>query len=137
MLSEVFFWSKIDELDEDATFLQLDCATCQTTAGVTINSLREKCGESIISRNEPDSCAPRSCDLMSWDNFFWRYVKYKVYSNNPARFQDLEHKIRESKAAIPAETLHGVTENWSYGMNRCKKCRGSYLNDVLFESKIE
>ena len=63
-----FLFPEIDDIDTDDIWFQQDGATCHT-ANETINLLKEKFGESIISRNGPVNWPPRSCDLTPL-NFF-------------------------------------------------------------------
>ena len=64
-----FLFPEIDDTDVDDIWFQQDGATCHT-ANETINLLKEKFGESIISRNGPVNWPPRSCDLTPLDFFY-------------------------------------------------------------------
>ena len=64
-----FLFLKINDTDTDDICFQQDGATCHTT-NETINLLKEKFGESIISRNGPVNWPPRSCDLTPLDFFY-------------------------------------------------------------------
>ena len=67
MINQVLFL-KINGIDADDIWFQQDGATCHTT-NETINVLKEKFVESIISRNGPVDWPPRSCDLTPLDFF--------------------------------------------------------------------
>ena len=64
-----FLFLKINDIDADDIWFQQDGATCHT-ANETINLLKEKFGESIISRNGPVNWPPRPCDLTQLDCFY-------------------------------------------------------------------
>ena len=128
-----FFFPEFDDIDGDDLYFQQDGATCHTS-GETMDLLRGKFGEAIISRNGPFNWPPRSCDLTPLDYFLWGYVKSKVYANNPSTIQELETNIRATIAAIPLEMLHRVIENWTERIEACKKSRGGHLADILFKS---
>ena len=53
-----FLFLKINDIDADNIWFQQDGAACHT-ANETINSLKEKFGESIISRNGLVNCATK------------------------------------------------------------------------------
>lgn len=57
-----FLWAKLDEIDLDDIWFQQNGATC-LTASVTINSLQQKFGKSIISKNATVNWSSRSYDL--------------------------------------------------------------------------
>ena len=57
-----FFFVKMNDIDADDICFEQDGATCHT-ANQTINLLKEKFDESIISRNGPVNWPPRSCHL--------------------------------------------------------------------------
>ena len=82
-----FLFLKINDIDADDICFQQDDATCHT-ANETINLLKEKFGESIISRNGPVNWAPRSCDLTPLDIFLWGYVKSLCYVNKLQTLMD-------------------------------------------------
>ena len=59
-----------------------DGATCHTTT-TTLNLLRTKLPDRIISHNSAVNWPPRSCDLPPLDYLFWGYIKDQVYAVNP------------------------------------------------------
>jgi len=61
-----FLWPKLEEVDLYNIWFQQDGATCHT-ARATTELLREKFGDSIISRNCDIEWPPRSCDLTPLD----------------------------------------------------------------------
>ena len=78
MINE-FLWLELEDMDVDDVSLQQDGAKCHTR-GKTIDILREKFSDQLISRNGDYNWPPRSCDLTPLDFFLWGYVKDKVYA---------------------------------------------------------
>ena len=66
---EDYLCPELDELDINDTWFQQDGDTSHT-ARVTIDLLKGKSGERVISRNGPVEWPPRSCDLTPLDFFF-------------------------------------------------------------------
>ncbi|GFS66172.1 putative DD41D transposase [Trichonephila inaurata madagascariensis] len=64
-----YFWPELEYMDLDSMWFQQDDATSHT-AHVTIDLLKNKFDERVISRNGPVDWPPRSCDLMPLDFFF-------------------------------------------------------------------
>ena len=60
-LLEDYFWLELDGLDISDMWFQQDGAT-SNTAGQTIDLLKGKFGNRLISRNGPVEWPPRSCD---------------------------------------------------------------------------
>ena len=56
----------------------------------TIDLLKGKFGERVISRNGPVEWPPCSCDLMPLDFFLWGHIKSLVYANKPTTLDDLK-----------------------------------------------
>ena len=73
----------------DIWFQQADAIS--HTSHQSMNLLREHCGEQLITRFGPLDWPPRSCDITPLDFLLWRYVKPKVYANNPASIQASEN----------------------------------------------
>ena len=65
---EDYLWPELDELDINDMWFQQDGATSHTSR-VTIDLLKGKFGERVISRNGPVEWPPRSCDLTPMDFF--------------------------------------------------------------------
>ena len=109
-------------------WFQQNGATCHT-AGETINLLKENFHEQIISRNGPVNWAPRSCDLMPLDYFFWGYVKSLVYVDKPESIDALEANITRVINGIPVDML----ENWTHRMDHVRANCGQHLNEIIFK----
>ncbi|GFY77081.1 putative DD41D transposase [Trichonephila inaurata madagascariensis] len=65
-----YFWPELEYMDLDSLWFQQDGATSHT-AYVTIDLLKNKFDESVISRNGPVDWSPCSCDLTPLDFFFF------------------------------------------------------------------
>ena len=68
VMLEDYLWPELYELDNNDMWFQQDGAT-SNTARVTIDLLKGKFGERVISRNGPVEWPPRSCDLTPLDFF--------------------------------------------------------------------
>ena len=128
-----YFWPQLDDMDLDNMWFQQDGATCHT-AHVTIDLLKSKFDERVISRNGPVDWPPRSCDLTPLDFFLWGYIKSLVYANKPSTIEELRANIHREIAAVPAEMCGRVIENWVQRIDRCKRARGGHMNEVEFHS---
>ncbi|GFU44692.1 putative transposable element [Trichonephila clavipes] len=85
-------------------WFQQDGATCHT-ARATIDLLKDKFGDRLISRFGPVNWPPRSCDLTPLDYFLWGYVKSLVYADKPQTLDHLEDNIRRVIADIRPQML--------------------------------
>ena len=94
---EDYLWSELDELDINDMCFRQDDPTSHT-ARVTIDSLKGKFGEPVISRNGPVEWPPRSCDLTPLDFFLWGHIKSLVYANKPATLDDIKYNIQREIA---------------------------------------
>ncbi|GFW50438.1 putative DD41D transposase [Trichonephila clavipes] len=77
-----FFIPEWNNHDVQELWFQQDGATCHT-ARATIDLLKDKLGDRLISRFGPVNWPPRSCDLTPLDYFLWGYVKSLVYADKP------------------------------------------------------
>ena len=78
----------------------------------TIDLLKSKFGERVISRNGPVEWPPRSSDLTPLDLFLWGHIKSLVYANKPPTLDDLKDNIQREIANVPVEMCARVVENW-------------------------
>ena len=130
---EDYLWPELDELDINDMWFQQDGAT-NHTARVTIDLLKGKFGERVISRNGPVEWPPRSCDPTPLDFFLWGHMKSLVYANKPATLDDLKDNIQREIANVPLEMCARVVENWVQRINRCKRACGGHMTDIEFHS---
>ena len=117
---EDYLWPELDELNINDMWFQQDGASSHT-ARVTINSLKGKFGERVISRNGPVEWPPRSCDLMPLDFFLWGHIESLVYANKLATLHDLNDNIQGEIANVPVEMCARVVGNWVQRIDRCKR----------------
>lgn len=127
-----YFWHQIDDLELKDMWFQQDGATCHTSS-VTIDLLREKFDDRVISRNAGVRWPPRSCDITPLDFFLWGYVKSIVYCNKPTTINDLKDNIRRAITDITADLCEKVAQNWSSRVFFLKKSRGGHLKDIIFK----
>jgi hypothetical protein len=97
----------------DAGFQQ-DGATCHT-AGKTMELLRERFGEKLISNG---LCPPRSAELPTPDFFLRGHLKGHAFNSNPHTTEDMKTNISEATASInqrnPSSSgiEYGETREW-------------------------
>ncbi|GFW82214.1 DUF4817 domain-containing protein [Trichonephila clavipes] len=83
-----FFIPELNNRDVQELWFQQDGATCHT-ARATIDLLKHKFGDRLISRFGPVNWPPRSCDLTPLDYFLWGYVKSLVYADKPQTLETI------------------------------------------------
>ncbi|GFY43575.1 putative DD41D transposase [Trichonephila inaurata madagascariensis] len=105
-----YFWPELEYMDLDSMWFQQDGTTSHTAHG-TIDLLKNKFDERVISRNGPVDWPPRSCDLTPLDFFLWDYVKSLVYVNKPTTLKELKANIEREIAVVSAEMCGRVMEN--------------------------
>ena len=127
---EDFFWPELDGLDISDMWFQQDGATSHS-AGQTIDLLKGKFGNRLISRNGPVEWPPRSCDSLAF--FLIVLPKSKVHANNPT-LEELKNNIEREIANISADMCERVIENWIQRIDRCRRARGDHMNDVEFHT---
>ena len=86
---------------------------CWKIICVTIDFLKGKFDERVISRNGPVEWPPRSCDLTPLDFFVWGHIKSLVYADKSATLDDLKDNIQREIANVPVEMCSRVMENCS------------------------
>ncbi|GFY78708.1 putative DD41D transposase [Trichonephila inaurata madagascariensis] len=128
-----YFWPELEYLGLDSMWFQQDGATSHT-AHVTIDLLKNKFDERVISRNGPVDWPSRSCDLTPLDFFLWGYVKSFGYANKPTTLEELKANIEREIAAVSAEMCGRVMENWVQRIDRCKRARGGHMSEVEFHA---
>ena len=100
---EDYLWLELDELDINDMWFQQDGATSRK-ARVTIDLLKGKFGERVISRNGLRG-----------------HIKSLVYTNKPAILDDFKDNIKREIANVPVEMFARVVENWVQRIDRCKR----------------
>ena len=133
MLLEDYLWPELDEHDIEDMWFQQNGATSHT-ARVTIDVLKSKFGERVISRNNPVEWPPRSCDLTPLNFFLWGYIKSLVYATKSATSDDLKDNIQREIANVPVEMCVRVVENWVQRIDRCKRALSGLMAEIEFHS---
>lgn len=128
---ENFFWPILDDMDTDDIWFQQDGARAHT-AEETIDLVKAKFPERVISIKGDTDWPPRSCDLTPLDFFLWGYVKGKVYANNPTTISELKDQIRRVIGEIQPHLCQNVIRNFGQRIVHCKKSRGGHLSDIIF-----
>lgn len=126
-----FLWPLLDDLDLEQLWFQQDGATCHTSRE-TIDLLRTKFRNRIISRFGDIHWPARSCDLSPLDYFLWGNVKDRCYSNDPRTINALKENIRQAIREIEPQTIDNVLQNWVKRMDYCQASRGGHLNEIVF-----
>ena len=128
-----FLWQELEDIDLDELWFQQDGATCHTAAR-SINLLRTRFNNRVISRFGDVHWPARSCDLTPLDFFLWGTLKSKVYADNLQTIDHLKQNIRTEIAQIDQETVNKVLENWCSRMAYCRASRGQHFNEIIFHS---
>ena len=127
-----FLFENMDDIDPDEMWFQQDGATCHT-AIATIDLLKSKFGDKLISRNGPVNWPARSCDLPPLDYFLWSYVKPLVYADKPATIDALEANIVRVLRDIRPAVLEKVAKNWTSRMRSVKNSRSGHMPEIIFK----
>lgn len=126
-----FLWNELDGIDIQRMWFQQDGATPHT-ANETLDLLRERFQNRIISRRGDVNWPPRSCDLTPLDFFLWGFLKEKVYVNNPETIQQLRDNIITAIVEISPQLCEKVIDNFAKRMTCCQRSRGGHLPDIIF-----
>lgn len=105
-----YFWQQLRRNRLRNMWFQQDGATSHT-ATQTINLLKEKFADKVLSRNGPVNWPPRSCDLTPLDFFLWGHVKSLVYADKPQTLDDLRANIERVIAEIDGDLCERVMQN--------------------------
>uniref|UniRef100_A0A0K2T983 Putative LOC100569746 [Acyrthosiphon pisum] n=1 Tax=Lepeophtheirus salmonis TaxID=72036 RepID=A0A0K2T983_LEPSM len=116
-------------MDLDDMWFQHDGATSHT-ANVTIDLLKSKFGERLISKTGQVNWLPCLCDLTPLYYFLLGHVKALVYPNNQSTLEELRTNIHREIAAVSANLCGKVVENWIQRLDFVKCVRSSYSNDI-------
>ncbi|GFU48387.1 putative transposable element [Trichonephila clavipes] len=127
-----FFIPELNNHDVQELWFQQDGATCHT-ARATIDLLKDKFGDRLISRFGPVNWPPRSCDFTPLDYFLWGYVKSLVYADKPQTLHHLKDNIRRVIADIRPQMLEKVIENWTSRLDYIRVSRGSPMPEIIFK----
>ncbi|GFV60505.1 transposable element Tc3 transposase [Trichonephila clavipes] len=127
-----FFIPELNNHDVQELGFQQEGATCHT-ARATIDLLKYRFGDRLISRFGPVNRSPRSCDLTPLDYFLWGYVKSSVYADKPQALDHLEDNIRLVIAYIRPQMLEKVIENWTSRLDYIRASLGGHMPEIIFK----
>jgi len=127
-----FLFKNMEHINPDEIWFQQDGATCHT-ATVTIELLKSKFGDKLISKNGPVNWPARSCDLTFLDYFLWGYVKSQIYADKPATINALESNISRVILDIQPAILENVTMDFVGRMHHLKNSRGGHIPEIIFK----
>ena len=112
-------------------WFQQDGATCHTSHQ-TINLLKAKFGNRIISRNGPINWPARSCDLTACDFFLWVFLKDWVYANAAKTTEALKGNILDNIRLITPEMCQNVIKNYNHRLIVCRAGMGAHMPEIIF-----
>ena len=127
------FWTSLGRrrgIYRDDQWFQQDGATPHTS-NHTLDWLRERFQERLISRKCDVEWAPHSPDLNPPDFYLWGYLKDNVYQNNPQTIGELKAAIAAKIREIPREECVRVIDNFVQQMQVCLQRRGGHLEHIL------
>ncbi|GFX97990.1 putative transposable element [Trichonephila clavipes] len=128
----IFFFPELNIHDVHELRFQQDGATCHT-ARATIDLLKDRFGDRLISRFGPVNWPTRSCDLTPLDYFLSGYVKSLVYTDKPKTLDYLEDIIRHVIPDIRPQMLEKVIGNWTSRLDYIRISRGSHMPEIIFK----
>lgn len=109
----VFLQHQLDDFNLVSKWFQQDLATCHRSRD-TMNLLREKFNDLVISKNSDMNWPSNSCDITPLDFLLWSYFKSVIYSNKPQTVNYLKTNIIHVICEISAD-LHGkVVKNFLF-----------------------
>ena len=111
-------------------WFQQDGATPHT-AKETLEFLRQKFENRLISFKTAHLWAPHSPDLNPLDFFLWGYAKENVYKNNPQTVQELKAEITQFIRRIPNDMCQRVVENFAVRLNACMNRNGGHIEHFI------
>ena len=103
------------------------------TAKKSMNLLKEIFGDRVISLRGKVVWPARSPDLSPCDFFLWGFLKAKVYEHRPTTIPALKQAIADEIKRIPQEVITKVMNSFRSRLERCVRCGGGHLHDVLFK----
>jgi len=127
-----FLFKNMEHINPEEIWFQQDGATCHTAA-VTIELLKSKFGQKLITKNGPVNWPARSCDLTPLDYFLWGYLKSQVYADKPATINALESNISRVILDIQPAVLENVAKEFVRRMQNVKKSRGGHMPEIIFK----
>ena len=131
VLKQFFVKLKRKHVDVDSQWFMQDGATPHT-ANCTLQWLRSKFQDRIISRRTTVEWAPHSPDLNPCDFYLWGYLKAVSYRGKPADLEELKQAVEETVRGIPMATCKAVIANFAKRVERCLAVNGTHFEHMPF-----
>ena len=100
------------------------------TAKKTMELLRERMGDRVISKGADISWPPQSPDLSPLDFFLWGHIKAVIFKNDPKDLSELKEAIRAAIGSISRETCAKVAEEAKRRAILCAARDGGHVENV-------
>ncbi|KYN16168.1 hypothetical protein ALC57_11579, partial [Trachymyrmex cornetzi] len=84
-----------------------------------------------IGRRGPIEWPPRSPDLTPLDNFYWGFLKNKVYETKPTDIDKLKERKFQCPNTITRETLQKVKDNFYARLGYCQVAEGHQFEHLI------
>ena len=127
------FWTILGRrrgFERDGQWFQQNGAAPHTS-NETLQWLRHRFGDLLISRRCGIEWAPQSPDLKHPDFYICGYLKDKVYENNPQIIPKLKTAITGRIKRISVEECVWVIGNFANRIHVCLRHRGAHLQHIL------
>ena len=111
-------------------WFQQDGAT-DHTAKPAMRILNEMFPARVISRRDNIEWPARSPDINAC-NFFWGYLKNKMYEKKRETTVDLKQNIRDAVVTMSPTMLQRVMQNFQKPLRECVDNKGRHLTDTVF-----
>ena len=131
VLKQFFVKLKRKHVDVDSQWFMQDGATPHT-ANCTLQWLRSKFQDRIISRRTTVEWAPHSPDLNPCNFYLWGYLKAVSYRGKPADLEELKQAVEETVRGIPMATCKAVIANFAKRVERCLAVNGTHFEHMPF-----
>ena len=131
VLKQFFVKLKRKHVDVDSQWFMQDGATPHT-ANCTLQWLRSKFQDRIISRRTTVEWAPHSPDLNPCYFYLWGYLKAVSYRGKPADLEELKQAVEETVRGIPMATCKAVIANFAKRVERCLAVNGTHFEHMPF-----
>ena len=131
VLKQFFVKLKRKHVDVDSQWFMQDGATPHT-ANCTLQWLRSKFQDRIISRRTTVEWAPHSPDMNPCDFYLWGYLKAVSYRGKPADLEELKQAVEETVRGIPMATCKAIIANFAKRVERCLAVNGTHFEHMPF-----
>ena len=127
------FWTTLGRrrgFERDGQWFQQDGATPHTS-NETLQWLRQRFGDRLISRMCEIEWAPHSPDLNPPDFYLLGYLKDNVYESNLQTIPELKRAITGRIRRISVKECVQVIDNFANRIHVCLRRRGAHLEHIL------